>query len=116
MKNFLLINNKNFFDNKKIITINKNDDIPNKNSILFIGSHTRSIDNPEHILKYFEEISLKPYKYIIIVGKGDGCLNPNIKIPKNIIYIYSSNINYLHDKIKFIPMVIITNSRIFTLL
>ena len=104
MQKFLLINNKDFFDNKKIVTINKIKDIPNKNAILFIGSHTCSWDRPEHILKYFEEISIKPYQYIIIVGKGDGCLRPNIKIPKNIIYIYSSNIHYHHDKIKFMPM------------
>ena len=102
--NFLLINNKDFFNSKKIITVNKNNDIPNKDAILFIGSHTRSMDNPEHILKYFEEISQKPYKYIIIIGKGDGILRPTIEIPENIIYIYSSNINYRHDKIKFMPI------------
>ena len=96
MERFLLLNNKNFFDKKKIITINKNNDIPNKNAILFIGSHTRSIDNPEHILMYFKEISLKPYQYIIIVGKSDGCLRPNIKIPKNIIYIYTLPILIIH--------------------
>lgn len=104
MKKFLLINNKDFFDKKNIITVNNTNDIPDKNAILFIGSHNGSMDNPHHILKYFKEISLKPYQYIIIVGKGDGCLMSTIEIPKNIIYIYSSNINYSHNKIKFMPM------------
>lgn len=104
MEKFLLINNKDFFDKKGVVTINKNSDIPNRDALLFIGSHKQSMDHPEHISKYFKEISLKSHQYIIIVGKGDGCLSPTIKIPENIIYIYSSNINYQHDTIKFMPM------------
>lgn len=56
--NFLLLNNKDFFNSKKIITVNNNNDIPNKDAILFIGSHTRSMNNPEHILKYFTPLKL----------------------------------------------------------
>ena len=85
MNRFLLINNKKFFDNHNVVTINNVNDIPDKNAILFIGSHVKSIDNPKHILKYFDAISSKQYQYVIIVGKGDGSLKPNINIPKNII-------------------------------
>ena len=104
MNRFLLINNKKFFDNHNVVTINNVNDIPDKNAILFIGSHVKSIDNPKHILKYFDAISSKQYQYVIIVGKGDGSLKPNINIPKNIRTIYCTNINYTHDKIKFMPM------------
>jgi hypothetical protein len=104
MNRFLLINNQEFFNKHNVITIGDNCDIPNKNAILFIGSHTKSVDDPNHIFKYFETIGSKPYQYIIIVGKGDGCLDPKIKIPENIKSIYCTNVNYTHNKIKFLPM------------
>ena len=81
MERFLLIRNKNFFDKHNIVTINNTEDIPNKNAILFMGSHVKSINNPKHILKYFDTIFSKPYEYVIIVGKGDGTLKLSINIP-----------------------------------
>jgi hypothetical protein len=103
MERILLINNKSFFDNHNIKTINNPNDIPNSNSILFIGSHTNSIDSLDHIKKYFEVISKKPYTYIIIVGKGDGTLYLD-RIPINIKYIFATNTDYYHPIIKFLPM------------
>jgi len=104
MNRFLLINNRQFFDENGVITIETPDDIPDKSSILFIGSHTGSMDNLHHIVKYFGDIEKKPYTYIIIVGKGDGRLKKDIKIPNNVKYIYAPNTDYKHDKIKFLPM------------
>lgn len=59
MERILLINNKAFFDEHNIKTINGPLDIPHSNSILFFGSHTNSIDQLDHIKKYFEIISEK---------------------------------------------------------
>lgn len=56
MSRFLLINNRQFFDENGVITIEKCDDIPDKNSILFIGSHQGSMDNLHHIEKYFSDL------------------------------------------------------------
>lgn len=103
MDRFLLINNKDFFDKHNIYTINNEKDIPNISSILFIGSHTHSIDRLDHIKKYFNIIQNKPYNYIIIIGKGDGTLQIN-NIPENIKYIYATNTDYDHTIIKFLPM------------
>lgn len=44
MERILLINNKSFFDKHNIKTINSPLDIPDANSILFIGSHSNSMD------------------------------------------------------------------------
>lgn len=104
MKRFLLIGNRVFFDEHNIVTVDDKSDVPDRDAILFIGSHNNSVNDPKHILKYFETISSKPYQYIIIVGKGDGCLEPTIKIPENIKSIYCTNVDYTHDKIKFLPM------------
>jgi hypothetical protein len=104
MERFLLINNKNFFDRHNVYTVKNVNDIPNRNSILFIGSHECSIDNLNNITKYFDTIKKKNFQYIIIVGKGDGKLNKDITIPDNIKYIYANNTNFEHDKIKFLPM------------
>ena len=103
MNRILLINNKAFFDKHNVYTITSDRDIPNKSAILFIGSHTHSMDNLAHITKYFNAIHNKPYNYVIIVGKGDGILRLNA-IPKNIKYIYATNTNYVHPIIKFLPM------------
>jgi hypothetical protein len=104
MERFLLIRNKSFFDKHGIITINAINDIPNKSSILFIGSHEKSIDNLNTVTRYFEHIKQKQYNYIIILGKGDGILNKDINIPKNVKRIYATNTNYNHPIIKFLPM------------
>lgn len=103
MERILLIHNKAFFDKHNIKTVNTKFDIPDANAILFIGSHTNSIDRLDHIKKYFEIISKKPYTYVIIVGKGDGTLYLD-KIPKNIKYIFATNTTYYHPIIKFLPM------------
>ena len=104
MERFLLIHNKSFFDKTHIFTINNDNDIPNENSILFIGSHSQSIDTMDYIKKYFNVIKTKPYNYVIIVGKSDGILRINSDIPKNIKCIYANNTNYNHPIIKFLPM------------
>jgi len=104
MNRFLLINNKHFFDNNNIITLNKDSEIPNKNCILFIGDHNRSIDEPDFIKIYLERIKEKQFNYIIILGKGDCMIDKDIDIPKNIKHIYANNINYNHPIIKFLPM------------
>lgn len=106
MERFLLINNKTCFDSNNIHTVTSThkDAIPNRNCILFIGSHTRSLDNLNHVQKYFDAIREKAYGYIILVGKGDGILNNNLNIPCNVKYIYATNTNFKHDKIKFLPM------------
>ena len=103
MERFLLINNKNFFDKHNIHTINTESDIPNYNSILFIGSHRES-SKINDIKKQFNNISKKPFTYIIIAGKGNGILSKNIIIPNNIKYIFATHTNYVHDKIKFLPL------------
>ena len=103
MERILLMHNKSFFDKHNIKTINSPFDIPNANSILFIGSHTNSIDRFEHIKKYCNILSTKPYVYIIIIGKGDGILYLD-SIPKNIKYIFATNTNYYDPIIKFLPM------------
>jgi hypothetical protein len=104
MERFLLINNKPFFDAHGVKTVNDVADIPDKNCILFIGSHTHSKNNLNHIQKYFETISTKPYTYIILVGKGDGQLKRHLKIPTNVKSIFATNTNFKHHKIKFLPM------------
>jgi len=104
MERFLLIDNKPFFDNHNIITVENVNNIPNKSCIIFIGSHTKSLDNLNYVQLYLTHIKNKPFIYIIIVGKTDGILNSNIKIPNNVKYIYSMNINYTHPVIKFLPM------------
>lgn len=102
---FLLIDNKAFFDKMGIYTINHKNDIPSKSAILFIGSHTKSINNLNNIQIYFEHIEKKSqYNYIIIVGKGDGILDKGLHIPTNILGIYATNTNYNHSIIKFLPM------------
>lgn len=103
MERILLLNNKSFFDKHHIRTITSPLDIPMENAILFIGSHTSSLDRLDHIKQYFETISKKPYTYVIIVGKGDGILYLD-RIPKNIKYIFATNTNYYHPIIKFLPM------------
>lgn len=107
MNRILLLRNKDFFNKNNIISISDNSyKIPEKNSLLFIGSHTKSIDTFDHIPKIFKEISeQKDYEYIIILGKTD-CLfgKDGIEIPKNIKMIFANNINFNHPKIKFLPM------------
>ena len=57
----LLINNIDFFNKMGINTINNINDIPSKSAILFIGSHTRSIDNLNNIEIYFNDIEKKTH-------------------------------------------------------
>jgi hypothetical protein len=104
MQRFLLIENKNFFDKNNIVTVNGINDIPDRNAILFIGSHIRGNYNLNEITKWLSYINKKPYTYVIIAGKSDGILKNTISIPKNIIRIYANNTNYNHEKIKFLPM------------
>lgn len=107
MNRFLLINNKEFFDKNNIVSVTINKDIPDKNSILFIGSHNRSIHlNYSLIKEYFIFIKKyrKNFKYIIIIGKTDNMINKNIDIPNNVKFIYANNVDYNHHKIKFLPM------------
>ena len=55
MEKFLLINNKDFFDKKGVVTINKNSDIPNKMPYC-LSAHKQSMDDPKHILKYLRKL------------------------------------------------------------
>lgn len=104
MERFLLIRNKNFFDKHNIYTINSATDIPNKNAILFMGSHANGTDSSTCIDTYRKLLEGKPYTYIIIAGKGDGIIPSNVTIPKNIKLIYATHTNYIHPVIKFIPL------------
>lgn len=106
MNRILLINNKEFFNKNNIVSVSRNRDIPNKNCILFIGSHHKSIQNLRYVNEYLNFIHhyKKKFIYIIIVGKSDNTLNPNISIPNNVKFIFCNNINYNHHKIKFLPM------------
>lgn len=104
MERFLYVNNKSFFDKQGIITLDIETPIPDKSCILFIGSHINSRDISKFIQGYLERIEKKPYTYILICGQTDAALNRNIKIPINVKYIYSMNINYVHPIIKFLPM------------
>lgn len=104
MERFLFIHNKSFFDQHNIISVDIETPIPDKSCILFIGSHTKSINKLDYIKMYLENIKTKPFVYIIIIGKTDGIFNNDIKIPSNVKYIYSMNINYVHPVIKFLPM------------
>ena len=104
MSRFLLINNKPFFDKYNVYTVRDVNDIPDYDSILFIGSHTSSIVIPKIIIPYFEAISKKQHRYIVILGKSDRTVDMDIYIPKNIIYVYANNVNYQHTVVKFLPM------------
>jgi hypothetical protein len=103
MEDILLLFNETFFKKNGIITVNSAKDIPNQDSIIFIGSHRHTF-NPQKILEYFEPISKKPFIYSIICGKTDRCLSKDIDIPDNIKKIYCNNVDYTHDIIKFLPM------------
>jgi len=106
MERFLLVNNKPFFDRHEVYTVTHKSDIPDKNCVLFIGSHSRSrrIQDVDDVKHYFGAISAKPYTYIIILGKSDVQLKRNITIPRNVKAILANNTDFEHDKIKFLPM------------
>lgn len=104
MKDILLVFNRKFFDKHGVATVNKVSDIPNHNSLLFIGSH-RYTTNPDKLIKdYSEALSLKPHQYSIICGKTDRVLSPKTTLPKNIKSIYCNNVDFDHPVIKFLPM------------
>ena len=90
MQRFLLLNNKHFFDKHNIYTVKNINDIPNCDSILFIGMHHASrFGDLNQITKYFPAIERHDqHKYIILMGKGNGILNSKIHIPSNIKYIF----------------------------
>ena len=103
MEDILLLFNESFFSDQGIVSVACEDDIPDRDSILFIGSH-RYTFNLKYLTKYLKFIGSRPFTYSIICGKTDGCLNKNIDIPKNVKKIYCNNINYANDVIKFFPM------------
>uniref|UniRef100_A0A6C0AYH5 RXYLT1 C-terminal domain-containing protein n=1 Tax=viral metagenome TaxID=1070528 RepID=A0A6C0AYH5_9ZZZZ len=106
MQRFLFLNNKDFFDKHNIYTVKNINDIPNCDSILFIGIHNNdACMELNKITKYFPSIEKRAqYKYIILMGKGNGIINSNIHIPSNIKYIFCNYIPYYHDIIKFYPL------------
>lgn len=104
MENILLLFNEAFFNKHGVVSINSANDIPNSNAILFIGSHKQTFNPNKNIKKYFSAIAKKPFSYCIIFGKTDGCLNKNLDIPKNVKKIYCNNVDFYHEKIKFLPM------------
>lgn len=103
MEDILLLFNESFFSNQGIVSVSCEDDIPDRDSILFIGSHRHTF-NLKHLTKYLKVIESRPFTYSIICGKTDSRLNKNIDIPKNVKRIYCNNVDYTHDVIKFFPM------------
>lgn len=115
MEDILLLFNEGFFHKHGVLSIDTVSDVPDCDSVLFLGSHRHTF-NPQKILDFFEAISKKPFIYSIICGKTDGCLNKDIEIPRNIKKIYCNNVDYSHDVIKFNPHVLnfdTMNSKIF---
>jgi hypothetical protein len=103
MENIQFRYNDIFFIKNNIIIINNFDTIPEKSSVLFVNAKLL-INNINNIQIYLNKIKETPHTYIIILDKTDKMLDKDIIIPNNIKYIYSNNINYDHNKIKFIPM------------
>ena len=103
MENILLLFNEAFFNKHGVVSINSANDIPNSNAILFIGSHRHTF-NLKYLNQYLNIIKSKPFTYAIICGKTDGCLDKNLDIPKNVKKIYCNNVDFHHEKIKFLPM------------
>lgn len=103
MDDILLLLNRKYFDRQGIISLESEDDIPDSNAVLFLGSH-RSTFDLGGLNKYLKAIESKPFTYSIICGKTDSRLNKNIDIPKNVKRIYCNNVDYAHDVIKFLPM------------
>jgi hypothetical protein len=103
MKDILLLFNSEFLESKGLISIYSETDVPENNSVLFIGNHKCTF-NPKDIEKYFDAIASKPFNYSIVCGKTDGCIDKNISIPSNVKKIYCNNVDYAHDIIKFLPM------------
>ena len=104
MENILLLFNQVFFDSNGVISIHKLSDIPDNDSILFIGSHNQTFNPNKNLVECFKTIELKPFTYSIIFGKTDNSLDKDLIIPKNIKRIYCNNVDYKHDVIKFLPM------------
>lgn len=104
MERMLLLRNKAYFNNQGIVTVNKISDIPDRDAILFIGTHDKPTIQPNIVLNYLDAIQKMPHRYIVVMGKTDKCLSPNIKIPKNIKKLYCNNFNQQHDTITFLPM------------
>lgn len=104
MEDILLIFNRGFFDKQGVSTVNNPSDIPDKDSVLFIGNHRCTTNPNKHITEYFDLISKKPYTYSVICGKTDQVLFPDSFIPKNIRSIHCNNVDFDHEIIKFLPM------------
>jgi len=104
MEDILLIFNRKFFDKHGVVTVNKASDIPESDSILFIGNHRFTTNPNKYLPEYLDLISKKPYSYSIICGKTDQALPPDMFIPKNVKSIYCNNIDFEHEIIKFLPM------------
>ena len=104
MEDMLLIFNRRFFDNQGVPTVNNPSNIPNKDSVLFIGNHRYTTNPNKYLPEYFDLIAKKPYVYSVICGKTDQVLSPDIIIPENIKSIYCNNVDFDHETIKFLPM------------
>lgn len=104
MEDILLLFNESFFRNQEVVSVVTESDIPNSNSVLFIGDHKQTFNPNKNIQKYFSIVDKKPFAYSIICGKTDRCLDKNIDIPTNVKKIYCNNVDFNHEKIKFLPM------------
>ena len=108
MNNILLVHNREYFDNAGMIQLpmrNHPCDIPDRSSILFLGSYDKGTDHiHDDLVHTLQSISCKPYVYIILIGKTDDTIRRDIIIPKNIARIYANNIDYDHPYIRFFPM------------
>ena len=94
---------------QNISSLNKLVDIPQKNSIIFVGYKDRPFYPKEKLNKVMEHLSAdqyKKYKYIIITSINDVGLKPEDLnfIPDNVLEIYTPNVSYIHDKIKTLPL------------
>lgn len=80
-----------------------------QNTILFIGNLNSPIVLISYLneaLSYINNIDNKELKYTLILSITDETIRPDkiINIPDSIKNIYIANINYDHDKIKFMPL------------
>jgi hypothetical protein len=103
-EDILLIFNREFFDSRGVTSVNKITDIPDNDSVLFIGDHKQTSNPNKYLPEYFNFISQKPYIYSIICGKTDSVVDSSTSIPKNVKFIYCNNVDFDHKVIKFLPM------------
>lgn len=79
-------------------------------SIIFVGSHERSMER--HLLKpvlheLFDQCSInKNSRYVVLLGKTDWELGTEIAqmMPKNLVRVYGSNLSVANSRLGYMPM------------